>query len=71
MNNIEELNKEEIIELFKSVINILPSNEQERISYYINDKLNIELDKSYLEDNLNEIKNNFKLMMKVKYILIN
>ena len=39
MNNIEELNKEEIIELFKSVINILPSNEQERISYYINDKL--------------------------------
>ena len=39
MNNIEELNKEEIIELFKSVINILPSNEQERVSYYINDKL--------------------------------
>lgn len=39
MNNIEELNKDELIDLFKSVINILPSNEQERVSYYINDKL--------------------------------
>ena len=62
MYNIEELNKDEIIDLFKSVINILPSNEKERVSYYINDKLNIELDKSYLDDNLNEIKNNFKLI---------
>lgn len=39
MNNIEELDKDELIDLFKCVINILPSNEQERVSYYINDKL--------------------------------
>lgn len=64
MGKINNMSKEEIQDLFMNSIKILPANEQDKISYYIKDRLGIGYDESIINDNLNEIKNNYKLIDK-------
>lgn len=62
IDKINNMSKEEIKNLFMDTIKILPVNEQDKISFYIKDRLGIEYDESIINDNFNEIKHNYKLI---------
>lgn len=64
INKINNMSKEEIKDLFMDTIKILSSNEQDKIFYYIKDRLGIEYDESIINDIFKEIKNNYKLIDK-------